>query len=139
MPPHPPAPPPLLSALGLYVNGLGGGGERGNEEEGFGCGAGGGAAAAPSPPPPSPKLYVNGSGGDGERGGEEGGSRRGAEAGAAAPSPPPPPALVPALGLDVNLNRTVFSGVAFSAIPLVCFCSFSPGFLRNIDTVLLDG
>jgi hypothetical protein len=110
----------------LYVNGLGGDGERGNEEDGFRCGAGAGAAAAPSPPPPSPKLYVNGSGGDGERGGEEGGSRRGAEAGAAAPSPPPPPALVPALGLDVNLNRTLFSGVAFSAMWALFSCHTNP-------------
>jgi len=72
---------------------------------------------------------VSGLGGDGERGAEEEGSCRSAGAGAAAPSPspPPPPALLPALGLDVNLNRTLFlGGRPFSAILAKLFLQFLP-------------
>jgi hypothetical protein len=133
-----PPPPPVLPAPKLYVNGSGGDGDRGDEDEGSCLGAGG-AAAAPSPPPPpvlpAPKLYVNGSGGDGDRGGEDEGSCPGAGGAAAAPPPAPPPALLPALGSAFFGG----GGGAFSAIPLVCVCNFSPGFQRNVDALLFDG
>ena len=119
------------------MNGLRGDVERGGVEEGTRRGAGVGAAAPSPPPPPSPLLpapclYVSGLGSDGERGGKEEGSRRGAGAGAAALSPspprPPPPALLPALGLDVNLNRNLFFGgrTTFSAISASMFLQFLP-------------